>query len=157
MVLGVRSGEWVMNKILLIEDDPSIMEMLKYCLELEGYMVMMAETGKMGLNWVKEGKPDLAIVDLGLPDMSGLDVCKAIKENPRTSSLPVIILTGNSSNEARVESQLFANANLFLNKPIDMGDLKKAVGKIFEKIEIEQRVFRASMKFRGGRLSQPGA
>ncbi|OGR97592.1 MAG: hypothetical protein A2016_03875 [Elusimicrobia bacterium GWF2_62_30] len=146
-----------MNKILVVEDDPSIMEMLKYCLESQGYMIISAENGKTALNWVKEGNIDLAIIDLGLPDMNGMEVCRTIKDNPRTRATPVIILTGNSSNEARIESRLVANANLFLNKPIDAGDLRKAVSKMFEKSEREKRLLRTSIKFRlDGRLSQPG-
>ena len=146
-----------MYKILVVEDDPSILEMLKYCLESQGYMIIPAENGRTGLNWVKEGQMDLALIDLGLPDMDGLEVCKAIKENPRTRSTPVIILTGNNSNEARIESRLSANANLFLNKPIDAGDLRKAVAKMFEKSEKEKRLLRTSIKFRlDGRLAKPG-
>jgi len=146
-----------MYKILVVEDDPSILEMLKYCLESQGYMIIPADNGRTGLNWVKEAHMDLAIIDLGLPDINGLEVCRAIKENPRTRATPVIILTGNSSNEARIESRLSANANLFLNKPIDAGDLRKAVAKMFEKSEKEKRLLRTSIKFRlDGRLAQPG-
>ena len=146
-----------MNKILLVEDDPFVMEMLKDCLESQGYMIIPAGDGRTALNWVKESSMDLAIIDLGLPDMNGMQVCKAIKETPRTRVTPVIILTGNNSNEARIESRLFANADLFLNKPIAIGDLRTAVKKVLEESEREKRLLRTSIKFRlDGRLSKPG-
>ena len=137
-----------MHKILVVEDEPSVSEMVKCCLEEEGHMVITVATGKMGINWVKEGKPDLAIIDLGLPDINGIEVCKAIKENPATRTVPVIILTGDSSNKARIENRLFAQANLYLNKPIAVDDLKKAVAKLLDKAEKEKLLFRSSINFR---------
>jgi DNA-binding response OmpR family regulator len=137
-----------MHKILLVDDEKSILEMLKYCLEHEGYMVLTAETGKMAQNWVKETKIDLAIVDLGLPDMSGIEVCEAIKEDPRTRSVPIIILTGNTSNEARIKGNLYGHAELFLNKPIEIDDLRKAVACILEKAEKKKLLLRNSFKTR---------
>jgi len=100
------------------------------------------------LNWVKEAKPDLAIVDLGLPDMDGREVCKTIKKNPATRALPVIILTAQTSNEVKIDSQLLCQANLFLNKPIDVDDLAKAVNTILEKVEREKLLFRSSINSR---------
>ena len=108
-----------MHKILVVDDEKSILEMLKYCLEHEGYMVLTAETGEMAKNWVKEVKLDLAIVDLGLPDISGLQVCEFIKEDPKTRATPIIILTGNTSNDARIKGNSCANAELFLKADRD--------------------------------------
>ena len=137
-----------MNKILVVDDEKSILEMLKYCLEHEGYMVLTAETGEMAKNWVKEVKLDLAIVDLGLPDISGLQVCEFIKEDPKTRATPIIILTGNTTNDARIKSNSCANAELFLNKPIEIEDLRKAVAAILEKSEKKKLLLRNSFKAR---------
>lgn len=137
-----------MHKILVVDDEKSILEMLKYCLEHEGHMVITAETGQMAMNWIKEVKLDLAIVDLGLPDVSGIQVCEFLKEDPKTRSTPVIILTGNTSNEARIKSNLCANAELFLNKPIEIDDLRKAVSTILEKAEKRKLLLRNSFKTR---------
>lgn len=124
-----------MPKILIVEDERSVSEMLKACLERQGYMVITAENGTKALSWIKEVKLDLAIVDLGLPDINGMEVCLAIKGNPKTRSMPIMILTGDVSNESRIKGKLEANADLFLNKPIELGDLKKAVENLLGKAE----------------------
>jgi len=137
-----------MNKILVVEDEESIADMLRHCLEAEGHLVILAENGKTALNWIKEVRVDLAIIDLGLPDMHGLEVCRTIKEDPKTRSVPIIILTGNSSNVAKIEANLDANADLFLNKPISIDDLNKAVAMVFEKSGKKKLLLRNSLKTR---------
>ena len=137
-----------MAKILVVDDEKSILEMLKYCLEHEGHMVLTAETGKMALNWIKEVRLDLAIVDLGLPDINGLQICESMKDDPRTRAVPIIILTGNTSNDARIKGNLCANAELFLNKPIEIDDLRKAVSTILEKADKKKLLLRNSFKSR---------
>lgn len=124
-----------MNKILIVEDEKTIRELLKRSLETEGYLVITAENGQTALNWIKDVRLDLAIVDLGLPDISGMEICRNIKVNPRTRATPIIILTGNTSNSARIEGNLDANADLFLNKPLSAEDLNKAIKMILEKSE----------------------
>ncbi|MCM2267388.1 MAG: response regulator transcription factor [Elusimicrobiales bacterium] len=133
-----------MNKILLVDDETSFLNLLKHALESQGYMVIAAEKGETAVNWIKEVPLDLAIIDLGLPDISGLEVCKAIKDNPRTRHTKVIILTGNTTNEARIEGNLGARAELYLNKPIQIADLRSAVSKLLEKNEKEKLMLRAS-------------
>lgn len=137
-----------MNKILVVEDEESIADMLRHCLEAEGHLVILAENGKTALNWIKEVRVDLAIIDLGLPDMHGLEVCRTIKEDPKTRSVPIIILTGNSSNVAKIEANLDANADLFLNKPISIDDLNKAVAMVFEKSSKKKLLLRNSLRTR---------
>jgi DNA-binding response OmpR family regulator len=139
-----------MKKILLIEDEESVQEMLKQFLEHSGHLVIAASTGKAGLEWAKESRLDLAIVDLGLPDMPGMEVCRLLKEDPKTSGFPIIILTGNSSNEAKITANLEAKAELFLNKPISVEDLKNAVNMIFESSEKKKLLLRNSIRNRLG-------
>ncbi|MDA8131665.1 MAG: response regulator transcription factor [Elusimicrobia bacterium] len=139
-----------MPKILLVEDDKSLLVLLKHCLETEGYMVVTAETGDAAMNWIKESRFDLVLLDLMLPDMNGAQICASIKESPRTRSIPVIILTGNTSNEARIRTGLEANSDLFLNKPIDPADLRKAVKTIIEAAERKKLLLRRSIKDRLG-------
>ena len=135
-----------MKKILLVEDEGSVLQMLRRFLESEGYLTVTAENGRTALNWLKEIRVDLAIVDLGLPDMNGLEICRRIKEAPGTASIPVVVLTGNTSNEARIEANLDASVELFLNKPISVGDLKKAVQMVFEKSEKKKLLLRNAIK-----------
>lgn len=135
-----------MNKILVVEDEKNIRELLKIWLEAEGHLVITAQDGAAALNWLKEVRLDLAIIDLGLPDISGMEICKNIKGNPLTRSVPIIILTGNTTNVAKIEGNLEANADLFLNKPLSPEDLKKAVASIFEKSEKKKLLLRNSLR-----------
>lgn len=136
-----------MYKILLVDDEKSILELVRSCLESEGYMIITAETGQMALKWVKEMKPDLVITDLGLPDIDGTEVCASIKKNPKTHGIPVIILTGNTTNEVKIKSNINAQADLFLNKPINTDDLTKAVAIILAKAEKKKLLMRNSFNW----------
>ncbi|MDO8802989.1 MAG: response regulator [Elusimicrobiota bacterium] len=137
-----------MNKILVVEDEESICAMLRHCLEGEGHLVITAANGQTALNWIKEIRLDLAIIDLGLPDIPGLEICRKIKDDPKTRTMPIIILTGNNSNVARIEGNLDASADLFLNKPISIEDLKKAVAMTFEKSAKKKLLLRNSLRTR---------
>ena len=131
-----------MARILVVDDEKSILEMLRYTLEAQGYLVITAETGAKALSWIKEVKLDLAIIDLGLPDMNGLEICREIKENSRTRAIQIIILTGNATNEAKIKGNLEVSADLFLNKPIENADLNKAVATILEQAEKKHMLLR---------------
>ncbi len=121
-----------MSRLLVVEDDKLLLEFLRHCLETEGYKTVLADNGQKAMGWVRESRFDLAILDLVLPDMNGLEICEAIKGDPRSRSTPVIILTGNSANDIRIKSSLEKDADLFLTKPIDPGDLRKAVKRVLE-------------------------
>ncbi|MDA8243593.1 MAG: response regulator transcription factor [Elusimicrobia bacterium] len=139
-----------MAKILVVEDEKSVQELVKYCLEADGYMVVTADDGKMAGSWIKEIKFDLAILDLCLPDGNGIEICASIKEDPKTRAMPVIILTGNSSNEARIKSNLEAKADLFLNKPISPDDLRNAVKTMLAAAEKKKLLLRNSIRTKLG-------
>jgi DNA-binding response OmpR family regulator len=139
-----------MHKILVVEDESSFLKILQHALESQGYMVLTADRGETALKWIKEVSLDLAIVDLGLPDINGIEVCKAIKSDPRTRSTPVIILTGNTSNDARIQSNLDGRAELYLNKPIEIADLRRAISKVLEKADKEKLLLKASFKRQAG-------
>lgn len=139
-----------MAKILIVEDEPSVQELLKFSLEADGHMVVAADNGKTAANWIQEVKFDLAILDLCLPDTNGMQICMSIKEDPKTRSTPVMILTGNTSNEARIKSGLEAKADIFLNKPINPDDLRGAVKTLLEAAEKRKLLLRNSIRHRLG-------
>ena len=121
-----------MHKILVVDDDRPLLGLLRHCMETEGYSTITAENGATALNWVKENRFDLAILDLCLPDSSGLQICEAIKKDPKTRATKVIILTGNTCNDNRIKSNLRSDADLFLTKPIEPNDLRQAARKLLE-------------------------
>ena len=79
--------------ILLVEDEPAQREMLVYNLEAEGFDVITADNGEDGLLLVEENEPDLIILDWMMPQLSGLEVCRRLKSNPKKRQIPVIMLS----------------------------------------------------------------
>lgn len=105
--------------IIVVEDEAQIRRFLRTTLASEGYQVIEAETGKQGLTEAATRKPDLIILDLGLPDMDGVEVVKGIRA---WSSVPVIILSARSQENDKI-SALDAGADDYLVKPFGAGEL----------------------------------
>jgi two-component system KDP operon response regulator KdpE len=105
--------------IVVIEDEPQIRRFLRTTLTNQGYRMVEAETGKQGLIEAATQKPDLLILDLGLPDMDGVEVIKRLRE---WSTLPVIVLSARSQ-EANKVAALDAGADDYLTKPFGVGEL----------------------------------
>ena len=79
--------------VLLVEDEPAQREVLVYNFEAEGFDVISADNGEDGLLLVEENQPDLIILDSMIPQLSGLEVCRRLKSNPKTRQIPVIMLS----------------------------------------------------------------
>lgn len=108
-----------MAKILLIEDDPSIRVALGLALEDEGYDVVAAPNGRIGLAMVLSEQPDLVLLDLRLPDLSGFEVCREIRLK---SSVPIIMVTAQADTHDLVAG-LEAGADDYLTKPVNTKEL----------------------------------
>jgi len=104
------------HKILVVEDDENIMELISYNLELEQYSVAKAMTGEQGIRGAKSGSPDLILLDLMLPEMDGLDVCKQLKRDPKTMNIPVIMVTAKGE-ESDIVTGLELGADDYVTKP----------------------------------------
>ena len=111
-----------MAKILVIDDNADVRELVKTILYLKDFEVLEASCGKEGLQISKKKFPDLIILDLMLPDMDGLTVCKEIKRNYLTQDIPILILTGRTDVVNRVKG-LEAGADDYLIKPYDNMEL----------------------------------
>ena len=105
--------------IIIIEDDPPIRRFLRTALRTHDFEVFEAETGRDGMIEAQVRKADLAIVDLGLPDMDGVDVVKGIRA---WSNLPIIVLSARSAEQHKIEA-LDAGADDYLTKPFGLGEL----------------------------------
>jgi two-component system, OmpR family, KDP operon response regulator KdpE len=105
--------------ILIVEDEPQIRHFLRTTLTAEGYRVIEAETGRRGALEAATHKPDLVMVDLGLPDLDGIEVVKQIRA---WSTLPILILSARSA-EADKVAALDAGADDFVTKPFGVGEL----------------------------------
>ena len=105
--------------ILVIEDEPEIRRFLRTSLGAEGYRVVEAETGERGVIDAGTHKPDLAIVDLGLPDLDGVEVIRRIRA---WSRMPVVVLSARAREQAKIEA-LDAGADDYVTKPFGVGEL----------------------------------
>ncbi len=122
-----------MKRILVIEDDVSLREfMIKYFLEKEGYHVITAENGEVGVEKAKQDLPDLIICDIMMPKMNGYEVIQALHQHPPTASIPFIFLTA-MSDRANIRDGMNLGADDFLTKPFVSQELISAVGKRLEK------------------------
>lgn len=121
------------SKILVVEDDRDYLQFLQFVLEEGGYLPLLASSAKTGLRWLDEpgARPELILLDIGLPDMDGLELCRALKSNPATSRLPVAVLTGRMENSQRIRAAT-AQADIVLHKPIEAQDLLKALRSLLE-------------------------
>ncbi|GAB7027975.1 response regulator transcription factor [Geotalea toluenoxydans] len=104
------------KKILIVEDEESLLKLESILLSSKGYSVVGVMDGKAALEEVKVNRPDLVVLDVMLPEMDGFEVCRHIKENPETSSIPVVMLTAKKSNND-VERGKQAGAEAYITKP----------------------------------------
>jgi len=95
-------AEEAAKTILLVEDEPDILEMIRYNLERAGFAVLAAEDGEKGLELARARLPDLIILDLMLPRMDGLDVCKSLRGDVPTREIPILMLTAKKDDVDRV-------------------------------------------------------
>jgi len=125
--------------ILLIDDDPLILAILRYILEHEQYKVLDAQNGQCGLQLADEEEPDLILLDINLPDMNGFSVCNQLKQHKKTESVPVIFLsaTGVEGNEYRGFEE---GAVDFLRKPVNKAQLCARVNNALDMQAARQKL-----------------
>ena len=118
--------------ILVIEDDPDIVELLRFNLERESYRVVSATTGSEGWSELQREQPDLVILDLMLPEISGFDLCRRLRRDARYQHLPVIMLTARSE-EADVIAGIELGADDYITKPFSPRELVARVGAVLRR------------------------
>ena len=90
------------GRVLIVEDEPDIRDLLAFHLEREGYHVTRSRTGADALRRVRARPPDLILLDLMLPELGGLDVCRRLRQDPRTASVPIVMLTARGEEVDRI-------------------------------------------------------
>ena len=108
--------------ILVVEDEKSISTLIQYNLEKEGFKVHTSETGEEGFEQIKNNLPDLVLLDWMLPDLSGIDICKQIKKDPKLKSIPVIMLTAKSEEADKIRG-FETGADDYVTKPFSTKEL----------------------------------
>jgi len=128
-----------MTRILLVDDEPLIVDSLSYSLERDGFEVKAAMDGHQALESVEEFNPDLIVLDLMLPDISGFEVCRRLREN---SSIPVIMLTALGEEIDRVQG-LEVGADDYLAKPFSFRELLARVRATLRRVELDRQAQQA--------------
>jgi putative two-component system response regulator len=109
-------------KILVVDDEPAVQRLLDQLLRRHGYTVEAADDGEMALAAVRANPPDVVLLDVVLPGISGYEVCRRLRRDPATRLLPVVLITGLHEREQRLEG-VEAGADDFLCKPVDTQEL----------------------------------
>lgn len=118
--------------IVIVEDEANIVELVKYNLDREGYRTLYANDGRKGLELIKQELPDLVILDLMLPELDGLSVCKQLRSDAQTKLIPIIILTAKSEEADRVLG-LEMGADDYVTKPFSPRELVARVRAVLRR------------------------
>ena len=122
------------QSVLVVEDEEDIMEVIRFNLEKEGYEVNQALSGEKALQVIENNLPSLVLLDLMLPGINGLDLCRIFKQNDRTKAIPVIMLTAKSE-DADIVAGLEMGAEDYITKPFSPRVLVARVRTIFRRRE----------------------
>jgi two-component system cell cycle response regulator len=131
-----------MKKILVIDDLPENVFLLQDRLESEGYEVLTAYEGKSGLNKAIAEQPDLILLDIMMPDMTGLDVCKKLVSNEETSHIPIILVTAKIEAED-IKEGLEAGAFDYIKKPFNRVELLARVKSALKLSDAKKQLIEA--------------
>lgn len=115
-----------MSTILLVEDDPDIRHLVSYKLTKAGFDVVDVADGFAALRAARETPPDLVLLDVRMPRMSGIEVCRELRAGPLTATVPIIMLTGRSRPQD-LEQGYAAGATEYIVKPFSPRDLQERV------------------------------
>ncbi len=130
-----------MKKILIVDDEPDLVELVSYNLKKEGFRVSSAADGETALEAIKKGGIDLVVLDLMLPGISGIELCRMLRRNPKTESIPIIMLTARGEEQDRVTG-LDAGADDYVPKPFSPRELlariKAVLRRVGERMEKEK-------------------
>ena len=119
-----------MARLLIIDDDVMLLDLLQLHLSGRGISVEVAENAAVALRSIIDSPPDLIMLDLGLPDLDGMEVLRAIKGDEASRHLPVIVITGTDTEDKYIQARALG-ADAFLNKPVQRDDL---INEIFSRL-----------------------
>jgi DNA-binding response OmpR family regulator len=119
------------STVLVVDDDPVILKLLEVNFEMEGFTVLTARDGEEGIEVARTDQPDLIVSDIMMPKVSGLELVTALKADPATSEIPIILLSAKAQN-ADVRSGLDAGADDYVTKPFEPLDLVDRVNRLLE-------------------------
>jgi len=135
------------HRILVVDDEQDILELVTYNLKKEGYLIEVAQTGDDALRMVRERPYQLVLLDLMLPGLSGMEVCRILKKDPETAGVPIIMLTARTEEMDKVMG-LETGADDYITKPFSVRELLARVKSVLRRAEggvRGQKVLRAGI------------
>lgn len=141
-----------MNKatLLIVEDDHAVRKLMSTTVELEGYQYRSAETGKEALIEVVTKKPDIMILDLGLPDMDGVTIVEKVRE---WSNMPIIIVSARSDDQDKIKA-LDAGADDYLTKPFSIEELLARLRVVMRRVNYDRHYLQTNTSvFENGQIT----
>ena len=132
MILEKRQTVLKTERIVVIEDEADILEVIAYNLKREGYEVVTSTSGEDGLEKIEKTKPHLVVLDLMLPEVDGIELCKKLKSDPLTQSIPVIMVTAKGE-ESDVVLGLGVGADDYVTKPFSPRELTARVKAVLRR------------------------
>lgn len=127
------------EKILIIEDEKDIVKMLDYNLKKEGFRVFSANNGEDGLDMARKGHPDLILLDLMLPEMDGLEVCRAVKNDTNSAHIPIVILTAKAQETDKIVG-LELGADDYVTKPFSPRELIARIKAVLRRVKEKEKL-----------------
>jgi DNA-binding response OmpR family regulator len=121
-----------MTRVLVVDDDPDILQLVEWRLGVAGYDVVTERDGDSALVAVRESSPDLVLVDWMMPRRTGIEVCQAVRDDPSTARIPIILLTARAQ-EADVQRGFAAGADDYIVKPFSPRELLSRVAAVLER------------------------
>jgi DNA-binding response OmpR family regulator len=123
--------------VLVVEDSPTVVTVVKYFLELEGFEVLVAENGLEGLEMAHRVVPEVVVSDLNMPGMDGMSLIKALRDDPRTRHMAILMLTSETSIESETRG-LAVGADDYLAKPVEPKRLAARVRAVLARSRAKQ-------------------
>lgn len=119
------------KKILIIDDEPNICSVVSQFFEKKGFTAITAESGKEGIEIANQLVPDLILLDINMPKMDGFAVLVKLKNDQRTMSIPVVMLTGRSDDIAKLSASALSS-EYYITKPCDLEELDSKIKQILK-------------------------
>lgn len=120
-----------MPRVLVVDDDPQVLKLLRVNFELEGYEVMSATNGEEALELVGRDSPDVVVCDVMMPGIDGLEVVRRLRAQPDTAGLPLVVVSAKAQ-RADVRAGLKLGADEYVTKPFDPAELIEIVQRLLE-------------------------
>ena len=115
--------------VLIVEDEPDAAEMFAEMMRVSGFRVVKSYSSGPAINMMSSEMPDVVILDVMMPDVSGLEVLRFMRQEPKLAKIPVIVVSAKSM-PSDIKTGLDAGASIYLTKPVGFLDLKEAVDKV---------------------------